>query len=62
VVSPLEQFAGPAAEQYEPVSVWDHVKGRAEDYLAEYGRPDQVTAWREGKPYVADLSETSAGQ
>jgi len=62
VVAPLEPFAGPAAEQYEPVSVWDHVKGRAEDYLTEYGRPDQVTAWREGKPYVADLSETSAGQ
>jgi flavonol synthase len=62
VVAPLEPFAGPAAGQYEPVSVWDHVKGRAEDYLAEYGRPDQVAAWREGKPYVAGLSETSAGR
>ena len=62
VVAPLEPFAAPAGEGYEPVSVWDHVKGRAEDYLAEYGRPGQVTAWREGKPYVADLSDTSAGR
>ncbi len=35
---------------------------RAEDYLEEFGRPDQVTAWREGRPYVASLAETSAGR
>ena len=46
----------------EPVSVWDHVKGRAEDYLSEYGRPDQIAAWRDSKPYVAALSENSAGR
>jgi flavonol synthase len=46
----------------EPVLVWDHVKRRAEDYLDEYGRPDQVAAWHEGRPYVAGLSENSAGQ
>jgi isopenicillin N synthase-like dioxygenase len=27
-----------------------------------YGRPDQVAAWRDGTPYVADLAETSAGR
>lgn len=47
---------------YEPVLVWDHVKGRAQDYLDEYGRPDQLAAWHEGRPYVADLSENSAGR
>jgi hypothetical protein len=26
------------------------------DYLAEYGWPDQVAAWREGRPYVAELA------
>jgi len=44
------------------VRVWDHVKGRVAAYLAEYGRPDQVAAWREGRPYVAELAEHSAGQ
>jgi flavonol synthase len=62
VVQPLEPFAGPGGGDDEPVSVWDHVKGRAEDYLSEYGRPDQIAAWREGKPYVAALSENSAGR
>ena len=66
VVAPLPPFAGAAgagdAPAQEPVRVWDHVKGRAEDYLAEYGRPEQIAAWREGRPYVAELSETSAGR
>ena len=44
------------------VRVWDHVKDRVADYLAEYGRPDQVAAWRDGRPYVAELAENSAGQ
>jgi hypothetical protein len=42
--------------------VWDHVKGRVADYLAAYGRPEQIAAWRDGTPYVADLAENSAGQ
>ena len=45
-----------------PVLVWDHVKDRVADYLAENGRPDQVAAWRDGRPYVAELAENSAGQ
>ena len=44
------------------VQVWDHVKGRVAAYLAEYGRPDQVAAWQEGRPYVAELADNSAGQ
>jgi hypothetical protein len=50
-------FAYPALETViDGVRVWDHVKDRVADYLAEYGRPDQVAAWRESRPYVAELS------
>ena len=62
VVGPLEPFAGPAGGLFEPVLVWDHVRGRVEDYLGDYGRPGQIAAWREGRPYVAPLSESSAGR
>jgi len=56
-------FVYPALETViDGVRVWDHVKGRVAAYLAEYGRPDQVAAWREGRPYVAELAEHSAGQ
>jgi isopenicillin N synthase-like dioxygenase len=44
------------------VRVWDHVRGRVAAYLAEYGRPDQVAAWQEGRPYVAELADNSAGR
>jgi flavonol synthase len=62
VVEPLAPFVGPEGPSEEPVLVWDHVKTRVENYLEEFGRPEQVTAWREGRPYVADLAETSAGR
>jgi flavonol synthase len=64
VVEPLTPFAGPGggAGDGGAIRVWEHVRHRAEDYLADYGRPEQVAAWREGKPYVAGLSETSAGR
>jgi flavonol synthase len=62
VVEPLAPFVGPGGASEQPVLVWDHVKGRVESYLEEFGRPDQVTAWREGKPYVAPLADTSAGR
>ncbi len=56
-------FVYPALETViDGVRVWDHVKDRVADYLAEYGRPDQVAAWREDRPYVAELAENSAGQ
>jgi isopenicillin N synthase-like dioxygenase len=56
-------FVYPALETViDGVRVWDHVKDRVSDYLAEYGRPDQVAAWREGRPYVAELAEQSTGQ
>jgi flavonol synthase len=60
VVSPLAAFGRP--EGAEGILVWDHVKQRVEKYLEEFGRPDQIAAWQEGKPYVAPLAETSAGR
>ena len=62
VVEPLAPFVGPEGTSEEPVRVWDHVKSRVQDYLEEFGRPEQVTAWREGKRYVAPLADTSAGR
>jgi flavonol synthase len=62
VVAPLAPFTGPEGAAEKPVLVWDHVRSRVEKYLQEFGRPDQVAAWHEGKPYVAPLAETSAGR
>jgi len=62
VVRPLAPFVGPEGTGEQPVPVWDHVSKRVEDYLEEFGRPEQVAAWREGKPYVAPLADTSAGR
>src|SRR6516165_4256155 len=47
---------------FEPVPVWDQVKDRVADYLATYGRPEQIAAWRDGTPYVAELAQNSAGR
>ena len=60
VVAPLPPFR--AGSEAEPVRVWDHVKDRVADYLAEYGRPEQIAAWRDGQAYVAELAENSAGR
>jgi flavonol synthase len=61
VVQPLGPFAA-GSSGFEPVLVWDHVKDRVADYLAAYGRPEQIAAWRDGTPYVAELAENSAGR
>jgi flavonol synthase len=31
-------------------------------YLKVFGRPEQVTAWREGSSDMAELAENSAGR
>ena len=64
VVEPLEPFAAGSSgsSEFEPVRVWDHVKGRVADYLAAYGRPEQIAAWQDGTPYVANLADNSAGR
>jgi hypothetical protein len=38
------------------VSVWDQAARNVEEYLQVFGRPEQVAAWREGRPYVAELA------
>ncbi|HYB18529.1 MAG TPA: 2OG-Fe(II) oxygenase family protein [Streptosporangiaceae bacterium] len=58
VVEPFGPFA--ADSGLEPVLVWDHVKDRVAGYLETYGRPEQIAAWRDGRPYVAELAENSA--
>ena len=63
VLEPLAPFTEPGEEtDYEPVTQWELVKDGVEDYLKVFGRPGQVAAWREGKPYVAELAENSAGR
>ena len=45
---------------FDRLAVSDHVVfGEA---LEEYGRPEQIAAWRDGKAYVASLAEMSAGR
>lgn len=62
VVAPLPPFVGPEGATQPGVLVWDQVKSRVENYLEEFGRPDQIAAWRDGKPYVAPLADTSSGR
>jgi flavonol synthase len=63
VLEPLAPFVEPGEEtDYEPVTGWELVEDRVENYLKVFGRPDQVAAWREGKPYVAGLAANSAGR
>jgi flavonol synthase len=63
VLEPLAAFTEPGEEtDFEPVTTWDLVKDSVENYLKVFGRPEQVTAWREGRPYVAELAEHSAGR
>ncbi|MGW4637885.1 2-oxoglutarate and iron-dependent oxygenase domain-containing protein [Sphaerisporangium sp. NPDC004334] len=58
VIEPLEPFVDPAeGSDYEPSLLWDEIKDNVEEYLQVFGRPEQVAAWREGRPYVADLAE-----
>jgi flavonol synthase len=61
VVEPLAPFQSDDSD-YEPVLLWDQVGGSVEDYLKVFGRPEQVAAWREGRPYVAELADNSAGR
>jgi flavonol synthase len=63
VLEPLAPFVEPGEEtDYEPVTQWELVKDGVENYLKVFGRPAQVAAWRDGKPYVAELAENSAGR
>jgi flavonol synthase len=63
VLEPLPAFTEPGEEtDFDPITTWDLVKDNVENYLKVFGRPEQVTAWREGRPYVAELAAHSAGR
>ena len=62
VVEPLERFVGPDGPEFEPLYVWDEVRDRVERYLQDFGRPEQVAAWREGRPYVAAVTEQAGSR
>ncbi|MFI9387007.1 2OG-Fe(II) oxygenase family protein [Kutzneria sp. NPDC052558] len=57
IIEPLAPFVGADEPEYDPVLLWDTVRNRVEDYLAVFGRPEQVAAWRDGRPYVAAIAE-----
>ncbi|MFC4588392.1 2-oxoglutarate and iron-dependent oxygenase domain-containing protein [Sphaerisporangium corydalis] len=57
VIEPLAPFVGDEGTDHEPTLLWDQAKGQVEEYLQVFGRPDQIAAWREGRPYVAELAE-----
>lgn len=54
-VTPLPALVGPDGPEFEPVAVWDQAHENVESYLKVFGRPKQVAAWREGRPYVAEV-------
>ncbi|GAA5702585.1 2OG-Fe(II) oxygenase [Streptomyces avermitilis] len=56
VVEPLPAFADPDGSDFEPVSVWERASGNVEEYLQVFGRPEQLAAWRENRPYVAEAT------
>jgi isopenicillin N synthase-like dioxygenase len=58
VIEPLPEFIGPEGADYDPLLIWDTVKDDVEEYLRVFGRPDQIAAWQEGRPYVAALAES----
>jgi isopenicillin N synthase-like dioxygenase len=57
VVEPLPLFADPDDSDFEPVSVGERAARDVEEYLQVFGRPEQIAAWRDGRPYVAELAQ-----
>jgi flavonol synthase len=58
VVAPLPQFVGEDGPEFEPHDVGAEAKKSVEDYLQVFGRPEQLAAWREGRPYVAAVTDS----
>lgn len=54
VVEPLPESADPVGSDFEPVSVWEKASGNIDEYLRVFGRPEQLTAWRENRPCIAE--------
>lgn len=49
-----------AAGGHPAVTIWDLVHGSAERYMQQAATPGEVAAWREGRPYVPEPSQTGA--
>ncbi|ABD09579.1 dioxygenase, isopenicillin N synthase [Frankia casuarinae] len=62
VLEPLPAFVGEDGTEFEPVVLGEIDETNVENYLKVFGRPEQVAAWREGRPFVSELAETSAGR
>jgi isopenicillin N synthase-like dioxygenase len=45
---------------FDPVTVLDQADGRVDDYLRVFARPEQIEAWENGTPFVADVREEPA--
>lgn len=56
VVEPLPPFVGADEPEFEPYDVGGQAQRAVEDYLQVFGRPEQVAAWRDGRPYVAAVN------
>lgn len=56
-IEPLPAFVGDGEAEFDPVVIWDGVKNDVDEYLAVFGRPEQIAAWREGRPFVATLAD-----
>ncbi len=61
MLEPLPAFVGEDGTDFEPVVLGEIDETNVENYLKVFGRPEQVAAWRECRPFVAELAETSAG-
>ncbi|MEV6931335.1 2OG-Fe(II) oxygenase family protein [Dactylosporangium sp. NPDC051485] len=57
VVEPLDAFVGDGEAEFDAYDVGATALGAVEDYLQVFGRPEQVAAWNEGRPYVAAVQE-----
>ncbi|MGW7424061.1 hypothetical protein ACWGJB_29205 [Streptomyces sp. NPDC054813] len=55
-MAPLPAFADLDGSDFEPVSVWERAGGNVEEYLWVLGRSEQLAAWRENRPYVAEVT------
>ncbi|GIF09042.1 isopenicillin N synthase family oxygenase [Actinoplanes siamensis] len=58
VVEPIPAFVGEDGPEFEPYDVGGEALRAVEDYLTVFGRPEQVAAWRQGRPYVAAVNES----
>lgn len=58
VVGPIPELLAPGEEVYhDAFSIWDQTRDLVTDYLRVFGRPEQVAAYQQRQPFVADVLE-----